>query len=493
MGGATTGGTSSSTVTTGSSGGGGTGGASSSTVTTGSSGGGGTGGASSSTGGGGTGSASSSTATTGSAGGGGSGGIGSTSSSSGAGGSAGAPGGEMVWTRVFPVKNQQTHSAQVDHLSTDSAGMILMGGRLQGGIKFDAVQSLDSQLPANIPAACVIKLDGASGNHLWSSIYGSVGDVNQGSSTFVAADGAGTLTAGMTSLGPSSNRSYLWKFGGAPWQKIIGAGGWNIFLRGLKADAAGNIRALFFSGQALPETWDYGGGPVKGLALVGYNAAGQHLFSKSVSDFLDPGLSGDDAGNTYIAGAQPSTLTKFDSSGNVTWSKVFASPPSSIPISIHVGPSGDLWALAYYQGTIDFGGGPLASGANKALAIVKLDAMGNQVWAKLFQSPDFVSTRRLSAAGGGELVLMGSLTGTIDFGGGPISNAIYLVAFDAGGAFKWQKVLPNQAWPTLPATLQITVDPSGSLIVASSSKTLDLGDGPPLQNQKGLFVAKLSP
>ncbi len=480
------------TGSTTSAGSGGAGGASSTTATTGSAGGGGHGGV---------GGATSTTGTTGSggtSGGGGVGGMGGGTSTTGAGGGIiGAPGGDILWTRVFPMKNQQNQapdSMEPDSLTGEAGGMIMLAGRLKGELKFDAVQSLSTKVPPFYQMSCVIQLDGSTGDHLWSAVYGPTDGTPDTNSVQATIDGAGTVVAGTSNKDFDHYHSYLQKFGAAPWPKTIGNSNMDLFVRGLKADVAGNVRAAFYN-SGVQASYDYGGGPIDGLVLVGYSPTGQHLFSKFMYLNPDTVVEGDDAGNIYATGGTTNTLAKFDPSGNVIWSKAFASLPDVITLYTHVLPSGGLWAHTRFQGTLDFGGGPLvSSGAGTALAVARLDSNGNPIWTKLFQSPDFVAGWTRSAGSAAGVVLMGSFTGTIDFGGGPISNAKYIVAFDASGAFNWQKVLPNQVWPlALFSTWRIAIDPSGSVIVASSSKTLDLGAGPPLANQKGIFFSKLSP
>jgi hypothetical protein len=83
--------------------------------------------------------------------------------------------------------------------------------------------------------------------------------------------------------------------------------------------------------------------------------------------------------------------------------------------------------------------------------------------------------------GEGAVFVTGSVSGSVDFGGGTLTSAglddVVLATFDAKGNYRWAKLfgdaLNQEAWG-------IAVDPTSSrvIIVGGFSSTIDFGCGP---------------
>ncbi len=85
-------------------------------------------------------------------------------------------------------------------------------------------------------------------------------------------------------------------------------------------------------------------------------------------------------------------------------------------------PSGSILVAATGAGSIDFGGGSLTSTGGTNVFVAELDATGKYVWSNRYGGTMNEASAGLAAITGG-LFLTGTSTGTIDFGGGPLASA----------------------------------------------------------------------
>jgi hypothetical protein len=175
-------------------------------------------------------------------------------------------------------------------------------------------------------------------------------------------------------------------------------------------------------------------------------------------------------------------LSKLDATGTCLWSR-------SVPVSTVGGvraslfPSGDLLLSTLFEGTLDLGGGPLTSAGIQDLAIARFDtATGAHVWSERAGGPgSLISWSRVTADATGRVVVSGTFSGTVDFGGGPLSGSktSFAVKLDPGGALVWQRILPDGS--------VAAPDPCGAVIVAVPCNTCAPNNTP------GVSVSKLAP
>ncbi|MFO0760604.1 MAG: hypothetical protein U0359_29255 [Byssovorax sp.] len=388
--------------------------------------------------------------------------------------------------------NQQV---SVDAMTTTVTGDVVVAGTLSGKLLFGNTLLADDGPNSSLRPAFIATVGGAAGDPLFSTCYARPVASNYHTGR-VGIDGTGVIHAALDGvIEVNGTVGAIAALGAAPWAKTFGnAIVPQIHLMGLAVDAAGNSRALFMDGigGGLSPSYDYGGGPIANLALVAFDPAGQHLFSKSVSTYPDTWISGTAAGETYLTNFDLGALSKLDASGSMLWSKVYkvqGSPAGRFDVD----PTGALWSVFSSDAVIDFGAGAIATGPGKVMAVVKLDPQGNQVWVKTFPvSANFAVKNIQYAVGSAGLAMMVTLTGSVDFGGGISNSGTYLVKLGPSGAFEWQRALVNgQALAVFDYAL--TMDPSGSVIVGSQSQKIDFGDGPPLLNKQGILLVKLSP
>jgi hypothetical protein len=459
----TTGGGGGGSSTTGSGGAGGEGGASTTTTGAGASGGaGGDGGAgaSTTTGAGGSGGeggegGQAATTTTGAGGSGGEGGAGSTT---GAGG--GAPfcvPGSTKPCYTGPEGTKDIGACKGGLATCDAQGSAF------GPCAGEILPAVESCMTA-IDEDCDGMTPPCSGATLWSHVVGAAVD-DEGAAVAVDPSGnvllAGYATqvsdfgCGAIDSGPN-NSAVLVKYtpsGSCIWSKAFGvAGVGNISeVKALATDAGGNVYMLGY----LIGTANFGGGNLSSttpgesdVLLAKYGPDGAHLWSKrfgGASNQYARGAAVDSQGNVIItgfffgtvdfggglltsAGATDIYVAKFDASGAHLWSKRYGNVSGQESFAVAVDTSDNIVIAGTLKGTIDFGGGNLSSAGLGDAFVAKLGPAGAHVWSKRFGDAGDQTGAGVSVDAAGNVFAVGGFAGTINFGG---ANLVSQGATDA--------------------------------------------------------------
>jgi hypothetical protein len=213
------------------------------------------------------------------------------------------------------------------------------------------------------------------------------------------------------------------------------------------------------------------------------------------ADMLNaPSLAQDALGNTFVAGSaiwdldlgaahHPAhggsdiVVAKIDPQGQVLWSKRFGDAADQQATQVVVDPLGNALVTGLFQGTVDFGGGPLTAG-QMAVFLVKLDAGGHHVYSRVLGAWEDQALGDLAVDAAGDAVVLGGFVGSLDLGAGPLAaagpNDIFLAKLDPTGQLVWQKDLGAPGYP-----LGLTLSPAGEVYFAAvANGTVDLGGGP---------------
>lgn len=163
------------------------------------------------------------------------------------------------------------------------------------------------------------------------------------------------------------------------------------------------------------------------------------------------------------------------------WSVGFGDPVSQVMRAAMADGEGNVFAFGDFEGEVDFGGPePLAAVADKAdLALVKLDRFGTPLWAKRWgdSSNQYAAEMILDAQG--NPILIGRIYGKVDFGGDELSSKgagdLMVVKLDSEGNHLWSRVFgdkdPDRAE-------RVVVDAQGDVIVTGTfTTTIDFGGG----------------
>ena len=283
----------------------------------------------------------------------------------------------------------------------------------------------------------------------------------------------------------------------------------------IAADAAGGV--VLTSG--FTTSVDMGAGVVKSagdsdILLAKYDAAGNHVWSKHFGDAssqIPRGIAVDPAGHTIVAGSFEGTVdfgggpltalgidvfvAKFDAAGGHVFSKRLGGALVDDASAVAVDASGNILLAGHFEGNVDFGGGPLTSAGGADIFVLKLNPSGAHVWSKA-GGGDVTSFVDLAAGPSGEVIAGGYSQAAVDFGGGPLVSAgsldIFIAKLDANGGHAWSYRFGDAA---AQLGLGVAVDAGGNAAITGRFKgAADFGLGP-LVSAGGddVFVAKLAP
>lgn len=168
-------------------------------------------------------------------------------------------------------------------------------------------------------------------------------------------------------------------------------------------------------------------------------------------DFLDAADLGDGA-VTPAGGGTDLFLTRLDASGRHLWSKHFGDAKGQRATTVALADDGSTFLSGDFQGSLDFGAGPLVSvpqpGGAPTAFFAKLDAEGKPIWSKVLAGkPSGTVTVESTAIRGSELLIAGTFSGTVDFGGGALTSAgtssydtsLFVAKLTTNGDHVWSK------------------------------------------------------
>jgi hypothetical protein len=120
------------------------------------------------------------------------------------------------------------------------------------------------------------------------------------------------------------------------------------------------------------------------------------------------------------AGGRDVFVASFDPTGQHRWSKRFGNGADQSARGVAVSPEGLVAITGSLEGSVDFGGGVYKSAGKSDAFIAVFDSAGQPIASHSFGDPSDQHGRLIAFGSQGELMLAGSYEGTIDFGGGPL-------------------------------------------------------------------------
>jgi hypothetical protein len=426
--------------------------------------------------------------------------------------------GSHLWSKAFVVSGE--NRGDVGAFAIDAYGNVIVGGLFHGTLNFGGA-SLTT--PSDASYLFLVKLSGTDGSHLWSKALNySRLDATPG----VAVDAAGDVFV-------TGIKQGIVDFGGGP-------------LTGCSID----LFVVKFSGVDGSHLWSRSG--FSQQCAYSYYNRGADLVVDGRGDIL---LTGYHRGQSNFGGGaltcswqrppeeppgEPPEeppgcifLAKLSgANGSHMWSKDFRGANLSYTYSaagpkLAVDPSGNALLTGTANALADFGGGPLTNDSFFSIFLAKFSAAdGSHLWSKRFSGGSGVSDIHLWVAGGapggiaadasGNVLVTGSLTGTVDFGGGPVANLHFVegafVAKFSGAdcSYIWLKSFPTGGFNTTTSDgshsegAGIAVDAGGNVLATGSFwGQADFGGGPltsvMFEDERGnhpsedIFLLKLHP
>ena len=215
-------------------------------------------------------------------------------------------------------------------------------------------------------------------------------------------------------------------------------------------------------------TQSYGAGGVDAL-LIKYDTNGNVVWSKVWGgigdDYTSSIISTSDGGylasgytNSYGSGETDALLIKYDASGNVVWSKVWGGASDDATGDVISTSDGGYLASGY---TKSYGSG----GADALL--IKYDASGNVVWSKVWGGASDDSTNNIISTSDGDYLASGY---TMSYGSG--DKDALLIKYDNTGNVAWSKTLGGVSIDNA-----MSVIPANDIGYIVSGATMSYGDG----------------
>jgi hypothetical protein len=322
----------------------------------------------------------------------------------------------------------------------------------------------------------------ADGSYLWAKAFPGTGS---GAAMAAAVDANGNVI--ITGYFTSS-----FNFGGG---SLVSAGGSDIFV--VKLTAAGeHVWSKRFGS-------DYSGGwpGDEGGCAIAVDSSGNVLVGGQFNGTVNFGGATFSSGGT--AGNKDGFVLKLSGlNGSHLWSKQIGDINSGDTVKgVATDSTGNVVVTGMYQGTQDFGGGPLASSGND-IFVAKYTGAGAYMWAKRFGGMLGDSGNAVAVDGSGNVVVTGYFAGTVDFGGGSLTaagnNDIFLLKLSSAGAYVWAKKFGGGVdivnGTVLDSGNGVAVDSNGNVLMSGYFLgTADFGGGSVLSTgSTDIFLAKYS-
>jgi hypothetical protein len=358
-----------------------------------------------------------------------------------------------TWTKQYGSTSGEYGFA----VTTDPSGNAIIAGATHGN--FGGTYGGDYD-------GAVAKYNSA-GTRLWATQWGGTAEERFGS---VASDAAGNLYLGGSShASPSSaeTRAELVKYnssGALQWRRTLSAQR-NVDDGGVAVDSAGNIYQCGATNDNLFTNLVFSYDPF----LVKYDSAGNMLWSRqfgtSADDFATS-MAVDGAGNVYVkgdtygdmggpnAGGSDIFLTKFDSSGNQLWSRQLGTSTTESSSGMCASPAGSLYFVGSSYGNL----GGTNAGFGDAI-VAKYDSAGNLLWTRELGSSVEDAAFGVCADAADNVFITGYTDGNLaatNKGG----HDFFIAKYNALGTLLWDRqigtTLDDTAWG-------LALDASGSL------------------------------
>lgn len=114
-------------------------------------------------------------------------------------------------------------------------------------------------------------------------------------------------------------------------------------------------------------------------------------------------------------------VAKYTSGGAHSWSQRYGSTGADIGFGIGTDSSGNVYVIGSFSGSVNFGGGALPSAGNTDIFVLKLSSAGAFVWAKRIGGTGSEVGRAISVMADGTFAITGdygNFGNAVDFGGG---------------------------------------------------------------------------
>jgi hypothetical protein len=375
--------------------------------------------------------------------------------------------GSPIWTRRFGDAEPQAPRS----IAVDAQGSAILFGTFRGSIDFGG----GPIVAATDPALFLAKID-ASGNHVFSKSIPYGHATEDGFDRVVAVAPSGEILIACTFVDTVD-------FGA---ETLTSAGGEDVFVA--KFNAQGGYLWSKRFGDALSQLSD----------SVTVDSLGDVILTGGFKGTIDfgggPLAATPGAGNHQI----DIYLAKLDTDGNHVWSKRFGLDEAQIGADVAVDGSDNILFTGATGTVIDLGGGDVPPQLETTTCFVaKMTPDGDYLWDRGYACHFEDSGPRVAIGPSDEVVVTGDFTSIGDFGAGPVvanndSDDAFVLRLDSSGAYVASMTFGT---PDYDSANEAAVDSLGNVIVTGSvSGSVDLGSGRlTAGGGSDAFVLKLPP
>ena len=150
-------------------------------------------------------------------------------------------------------------------------------------------------------------------------------------------------------------------------------------------------------------------------------------------DFGGGALATEDNGDANVF------AVKLAPDGGHLWSRSFGDMSQEIFTDVAVTSSGEIVVCGFFTLSADFGGGTLAPSAFQSWVIAKYAPDGEHMWSQAYGIAGSHSADRVAVDATDHIVVMGTVRGSADFGGGPLGGNVTIVKLDTAGQYVWSR------------------------------------------------------
>jgi hypothetical protein len=346
---------------------------------------------------------------------------------------------------------------------------------------------------------------------------------------FVVGNFADSLRFGATQLAPFGTNSdyyasdaFLARFdsdGNVQWAVQIGSSNAADYANAVAADQDGNvILAGSFSGITLLGMTNLAPQAYADMFMAKFSGSGSLLWARQAATAEAEALTTDSVGNIFVAGlfnstafASPHTLTsagywdaflaKYDSSGNLLWTRRGGGPNYDIAYGLAVDSSDGVLVTGFIQHDATFENTTITNFGANGPFVAKYASDGSLRWVKSIFGPAVTYGNAIAVDDMNSFYLTGAYLGTVDFGGISLTNPTgpnypyysygYVAKYTAQGELAWVKDVPGTLGNFLNS---ITVDAQRNCYLVGDLAGEFIADGLALTSygSTDLFIARLN-
>ncbi|MBI5516833.1 MAG: SBBP repeat-containing protein [Deltaproteobacteria bacterium] len=176
-------------------------------------------------------------------------------------------------------------------------------------------------------------------------------------------------------------------------------------------------------------------------------------------------------GRTFRAtGGTDVLLAAFTPEGVLRWARPFGGAQDDAGTGIVVDASGNLYVTGRFRVAVDLGGGALTTNGEADGFVASFAPDGSHRWSRSFGGPDNDEARAIALGMDGRVVVTGSLRGTVNVLGVPLSGSAstdgFVAALGDTGAARWaRRFIPSTTAPGGSQGWALAAAADGSLYV----------------------------